>query len=114
MPIGLLTCVTGVSGSGKSTLINNTLFPLAATALNGASSLEAAAHTSIEIALSCPAPITSSTGWQARTASTVTVQSCARRGTSGLSSTSDAATATTDTSVQRTPATGNGRAAKGT
>jgi excinuclease ABC subunit A len=27
IPIGLLTCVTGVSGSGKSTLINNTLFP---------------------------------------------------------------------------------------
>ncbi len=33
IPIGLLTCVTGVSGSGKSTLINNTLFPLSATAL---------------------------------------------------------------------------------
>ena len=29
IPIGLLTCVTGVSGSGKSTLINNTLYPLA-------------------------------------------------------------------------------------
>ncbi len=27
LPIGLLTCVTGVSGSGKSTLINDTLFP---------------------------------------------------------------------------------------
>jgi len=36
LPIGLLTCVTGVSGSGKSTLINGTLYPLAATALNGA------------------------------------------------------------------------------
>ena len=34
IPIGLLTCVTGVSGSGKSTLITNTLFPLIATALN--------------------------------------------------------------------------------
>ncbi len=34
IPVGLLTCVTGVSGSGKSTLINNTLFPLTATALN--------------------------------------------------------------------------------
>lgn len=47
IPIGLLTCVTGVSGSGKSTLINNTLFPLSATALNGATTLEAAAHDSI-------------------------------------------------------------------
>ena len=25
IPVGLLTCITGVSGSGKSTLINNTL-----------------------------------------------------------------------------------------
>ena len=48
IPIGLLTCVTGVSGSGKSTLINNTLFPLSATALNGATTLEAAAHDSID------------------------------------------------------------------
>jgi excinuclease ABC subunit A len=48
IPVGLLTCVTGVSGSGKSTLINNTLFPLAATALNGASTLEAAAHDSFD------------------------------------------------------------------
>ena len=47
IPIGLLTCVTGVSGSGKSTLINNTLFPLSATALNGATTLEASAHDSI-------------------------------------------------------------------
>src|SRR5690606_13294965 len=29
IPLGLLTCVTGVSGSGKSTLINGTLYPLA-------------------------------------------------------------------------------------
>jgi excinuclease ABC subunit A len=36
VPLGLLTCVTGVSGSGKSTLINDTLYPLAARALNGA------------------------------------------------------------------------------
>ena len=27
IPVGLLTCITGVSGSGKSTLINDTLFP---------------------------------------------------------------------------------------
>jgi excinuclease ABC subunit A len=47
LPIGLLTCVTGVSGSGKSTLINGTLYPLAATELNGASTLKAAAHDDI-------------------------------------------------------------------
>ena len=44
LPVGLLTCVTGVSGSGKSTLINGTLYPLAATMLNGATTLRAAAH----------------------------------------------------------------------
>jgi len=48
IPLGLLTCITGVSGSGKSTLINNTLYPLMATALNGATTLEAAAYDSIE------------------------------------------------------------------
>lgn len=37
IPLGLMTCVTGVSGSGKSTLINDTLYPLAANALNRAS-----------------------------------------------------------------------------
>ena len=47
LPIGLLTCVTGVSGSGKSTLINGTLYPLAATEMNGASTLKAAAHDDI-------------------------------------------------------------------
>jgi excinuclease ABC subunit A len=47
LPIGLLTCVTGVSGSGKSTLINGTLYPLAATELNGASTLKAASHDDI-------------------------------------------------------------------
>ncbi len=39
IPLGLMTCVTGVSGSGKSTLINNTLYPITATALNGATTL---------------------------------------------------------------------------
>ena len=34
IPIGLLTCVTGVSGSGKSTLINQTLYPIIAKKLN--------------------------------------------------------------------------------
>ncbi len=48
IPLGLMTCVTGVSGSGKSTLINNTLYPLAATALNGATTLDAAPHDSLE------------------------------------------------------------------
>jgi len=47
LPLGLLTCVTGVSGSGKSTLINGTLYPLAATALNGATTLKPAAHDGI-------------------------------------------------------------------
>ena len=36
IPIGLLTCVTGVSGSGKSTLVNDTLYRHVATHLNGA------------------------------------------------------------------------------
>ncbi len=37
LPVGLLTCITGVSGSGKSTLINDTLHAIAARELNGAS-----------------------------------------------------------------------------
>lgn len=48
IPVGLMTCVTGVSGSGKSTLINRTLFPLAATQLNKASTLKADSHESVE------------------------------------------------------------------
>ena len=48
LPVGVLTCVTGVSGSGKSTLINRTLMPAAARALNGAQSIEPAAHKSID------------------------------------------------------------------
>ncbi len=48
LPVGVFTCITGVSGSGKSTLINDTLHPLAATALNGASTQQAAPHESIE------------------------------------------------------------------
>ncbi len=48
IPVGLLTCITGVSGSGKSTLINNTLFPITATALNGATTLEVAAHDAFD------------------------------------------------------------------
>ena len=34
IPIGLMTCVTGVSGSGKSTLVNDTLYKAVADALN--------------------------------------------------------------------------------
>jgi len=34
VPVGLMTCVTGVSGSGKSTLINDTLYRLVAEKLN--------------------------------------------------------------------------------
>lgn len=44
IPVGLMTCITGVSGSGKSTLINGTLYPLAATALNKATTLIAAPY----------------------------------------------------------------------
>ena len=47
LPIGIMTCITGVSGSGKSTLINRTLMPLAATQLNNASTLIADKHESI-------------------------------------------------------------------
>ncbi len=36
VPIGLLTCVTGVSGSGKSSLINQTLLPMSSFILNKA------------------------------------------------------------------------------
>lgn len=47
IPSGLMTCITGVSGSGKSTLINDTLYPAAAIALNGATELTPALHESI-------------------------------------------------------------------
>jgi len=47
IPVGLLTCITGVSGSGKSTLINDTLYPAVAVHLNG-SSLEPAPYETIE------------------------------------------------------------------
>ncbi len=35
LPVGLLTCVTGVSGSGKSTLVNDTLYRVLARHLYG-------------------------------------------------------------------------------
>ncbi|MEQ3695380.1 MAG: excinuclease ABC subunit UvrA [Pseudomonadales bacterium] len=48
LPVGVFTCVTGVSGSGKSTLINRTLYPLAATALNRATTLKADEYGAVE------------------------------------------------------------------
>ncbi|CAM8395094.1 MULTISPECIES: excinuclease ABC subunit UvrA [Candidatus Methylopumilus] len=47
LPIGLLTCVTGVSGSGKSSLINDTLYRAVAHHLYG-SHAEPAEHASIK------------------------------------------------------------------
>ena len=47
IPVGLFTCITGVSGSGKSTLINNTLYPIAATRLNKATTLTPSPFESI-------------------------------------------------------------------
>lgn len=47
IPVGVMTCITGVSGSGKSTLINSTLYPLAATVLNKATTLEAQSYREI-------------------------------------------------------------------
>ncbi|HEY5715337.1 MAG TPA: excinuclease ABC subunit UvrA, partial [Psychromonas sp.] len=47
IPIGVLTCITGVSGSGKSTLINDTLYPLAQTVLNKATTIQASPYKKI-------------------------------------------------------------------
>ncbi|WP_371374489.1 excinuclease ABC subunit UvrA [Thalassotalea aquiviva] len=47
IPVGLMTCVTGVSGSGKSTLINDTLYKLAHIELNRATLDEPAPYKSI-------------------------------------------------------------------
>ena len=46
LPLGLMTCVTGVSGSGKSTLINDTVYKAVADTLNR-SNHGAAPHDSI-------------------------------------------------------------------
>ncbi|WKC41321.1 excinuclease ABC subunit UvrA [Shewanella algae] len=48
IPVGLLTCVTGVSGSGKSTLINDTFFKIAHRMLNCATAEEPAPYERIE------------------------------------------------------------------
>ncbi len=47
LPVGLISCVTGVSGSGKSTLINETLVAAAARQLHRAAS-EPAPHDGID------------------------------------------------------------------
>ncbi|PCI73831.1 MAG: excinuclease ABC subunit A [SAR86 cluster bacterium] len=47
IPLGLFTCITGVSGSGKSTLINNTLYPITATKLNKATTLNPSPYEEI-------------------------------------------------------------------
>ncbi|MDB5960692.1 MAG: excinuclease subunit, partial [Massilia sp.] len=46
LPVGLMTCVTGVSGSGKSTLVNDTLYPALSRHLYG-SQTEPAPHDAI-------------------------------------------------------------------
>ena len=46
LPVGLMTCVTGVSGSGKSSLINDTLYPALSRHLYG-SQTEPSPHDSI-------------------------------------------------------------------
>ncbi|WP_286264465.1 excinuclease ABC subunit UvrA [Thalassotalea atypica] len=48
IPLGLMTCITGVSGSGKSTLINDTLYKIAHTELNGATTQEPSPYKSIK------------------------------------------------------------------
>ncbi|CZF83400.1 UvrABC system protein A [Grimontia celer] len=48
LPVGLLTCVTGVSGSGKSTLINDTFYKIAHQRLNGATTGEPAPFKDID------------------------------------------------------------------
>ena len=48
IPVGLLTCITGVSGSGKSTLINDTFFKIAHQRLNGATTGTPAPYKEIQ------------------------------------------------------------------
>jgi len=47
IPLGVMTCVTGVSGSGKSSLINEVVYKALAAELNGAKT-RAGKHDSIE------------------------------------------------------------------
>jgi excinuclease ABC subunit A len=48
VPVGVMTCVTGVSGSGKSTLINDTFYRIAQRELNGATTGEPAPYRCIQ------------------------------------------------------------------
>lgn len=47
VPLGLMTCITGVSGSGKSTLINDTFYKIAHIELNGATTDEPSPYEAI-------------------------------------------------------------------
>ncbi|MCL1076778.1 excinuclease ABC subunit UvrA [Parashewanella spongiae] len=47
IPVGLMTCITGVSGSGKSTLINDTFYKIAHIMLNNATVNEPAPYNEI-------------------------------------------------------------------
>ena len=48
LPLGIMTCITGVSGSGKSSLINDTFYPLAANRLNRANLLSVGKAASVK------------------------------------------------------------------
>ncbi len=52
IPLGLMTCVTGVSGSGKSTLINDTLYRAAAGLINRSNN-DPAPHESLAGTRAC-------------------------------------------------------------
>ena len=47
IPVGVMTCITGVSGSGKSTLINDTFYRIAHRELNNATTSEPAPYKSM-------------------------------------------------------------------
>lgn len=48
LPLGLMTCITGVSGSGKSTLINDTLSKITHRVLNKATNAQPAPYKAIK------------------------------------------------------------------